>query len=146
MKEIAKRLERLHALRCRMAEAAAVDRKRIAQEMRTAEQANADLRSEVATSLHPKHGDTRPWSERHAQLQAATALSRGFIRRREDLLEAANRAACIERAAVEAREQMSRMLERLQAEIAREQARREQARMDDLFATTRVRAAMATSF
>ncbi|WP_419806621.1 hypothetical protein [Terriglobus sp.] len=146
MTETVKRLERLHTLRCRMAEAAAADRKRVAQDMRAAEQANAALRAEVATSMQARGCDARPWSERHAQLQVAAGISEGLMRRREDLLEAADRTALIERAAVEAREQMSRMLTHMQAEIAREQARREQAQMDDLFATTRVRAAMATSF
>ena len=146
MSEAAKGLQRLLALRCRMADAAASDRKRIAQQDRAAEQAIAGLLQGVNDMLCTAKRLEPAWAERQALLHVASAHTEQMLARRDELAEAAKKAAMVERAAIQAREQMSRMLERIETAQARERAQREQSVLDDLFATARVRAGMTMAF
>lgn len=139
-----KRLERLHALRSRMADAAGVERKRIAQEEQAAAQAIVALHQGLPAILHGD-GGPRLWQERQAMVQVAAGQSRQLLLRRDALHEAAQVAVAAEREAVLAREQMGSIVARVRTEQDREESRREQMRMDDLFATVRVRSSMTTN-
>ena len=146
MKETSKRLERLHALRCRMADAASADRRRVTQDLQATQRAQTALQEDVVAWFCIRGEQARSWPDLQAQLHLAVERNEQLMLRRQALLEAEEKALAAEQAAVQAREQMGHMLERLHSQMEREQARCEQARLDDLFATARVRAAMATSF
>ena len=146
MADTVARLKRLHALRCRLAEAAAAERRQVLQRIHAMERSVAALQEEKALVLHATGGHEEPWSERCARWQLANSLSERSLLDRNELLRAGEEAASAEQAAVQAREQMKSLVQRLEGEVAREQSRSDQARLDDLFVIARVRLAMTTPF
>lgn len=146
MKERVARLSRIHALRCRLADAATSERKRIGQEIDGAEQALMELQSAAAEATGRASHAESPWYERRAQLEIALRQTECWTQRRAGLLAAEAEANTREHAAVQGREQVSRIVSRMERDLRSEAERREQMRLDDLFAVARVRAAMATSF
>lgn len=139
-----KRLARLHALRAQLADAAALECRRVALQQAEVESARNDLSEARSFAIMGQELPRDTWRERTAALDL---ISRGLAtleQRQSRLLLEQMQVRGAERNAVLAREQAKCVLKsRTEAENVLAQ-RREQAALDEAHALARVRLQLAT--